>query len=77
MGGACSMHGNYERYIHTKCWSENLNGIDYLEDLDVDGRIVLWIVKEIGWEGVDWIQLGQGRVQYWLLASTLMNLRVS
>jgi hypothetical protein len=35
-----------------------------LEDLGVDGRIILeWIMdlRDIGWEGVDWFHLAQDR----------------
>jgi hypothetical protein len=31
---------------------------------------------EIGWEGVDWIHLAQGRDQWQTLANTVMNLQV-
>jgi hypothetical protein len=33
-------------------------------------------LKEIGWKGVDWIQLAQDRDQWRHLANTVMNLRV-
>jgi hypothetical protein len=34
------------------------------EDLDVGGRIILeWILKEIGWNGMDWNDLAQDRDQ--------------
>jgi len=39
IGGACSMHGNYENAY--KILVENPEGRRYLEDLDVDGRIIL------------------------------------
>jgi len=29
---------------------------------------------EIGWKGVDWIQLAQYRDQYWALVNMVMNL---
>jgi len=33
--------------IHTKFWSENLMGTDHLEDLGVDGIIILeWILEK-------------------------------
>jgi len=32
-----------------------------LEYLGVDGRIVLQCIKEIGWQDVDWMKLGQDR----------------
>jgi hypothetical protein len=33
--------------MHTKFWSENLNGIDKLEDLDVDAKKAFkWVFKK-------------------------------
>jgi hypothetical protein len=34
-------------------------------------------LREIGWEGVDWIFLAQGREQWQNLVNTVMNLRVA
>jgi hypothetical protein len=43
MGSTCSMHGRDD--IHTVFGLENLNGRDCLEDLGIDGRIILeWIL---------------------------------
>jgi hypothetical protein len=40
----------------TEMWYENLKESDKLEDLDVDGRIMLKIyLKETGHEVIDWI----------------------
>jgi hypothetical protein len=33
-------------------------------------------VREIWWEGVDWIHLAQDVDQWWALLNTVMNLRV-
>jgi hypothetical protein len=33
-------------------------------------------LREIGWEGVDWMYLAQGRDQCWAAVNTVMNLRV-
>jgi hypothetical protein len=33
-------------------------------------------LKEIGWDGVDWIELAQDRDQWRALVDTVMNLRV-
>jgi hypothetical protein len=33
-------------------------------------------VREIGWEGVDWINLAQDRDQWWALVNTVMYLQV-
>jgi len=50
-------------YMYAKCWSENLKGRDHLEDLGVDGKIVLVDLREIGWEGVNWMHRAQDRPQ--------------
>jgi hypothetical protein len=31
-------------------------------------------LREIGWEGVDWMDLAQDRDQWWALVNTIMNL---
>jgi hypothetical protein len=33
-------------------------------------------LRELGWEGVDWIHLVQDRDQWWAVAETAMNLGV-
>jgi hypothetical protein len=33
-------------------------------------------LREIGWDGIDWVDLAQGRDQWRALANTVMNLRV-
>jgi hypothetical protein len=43
---------------------ENLKGRDHSEDLGVDEMIMLkWILREVVWEGVHWIQMAQDRDQ--------------
>jgi hypothetical protein len=32
--------------------------------------------REIGWDGIDWINLAQGRYHWRALVNTVMNLRV-
>jgi hypothetical protein len=45
-----------ERGIHAGFWWRNLNDTDHLEDLEVDGRIILKRdCKDIGKEDADWI----------------------
>jgi hypothetical protein len=39
MSEACSTHGRHEKFIQLH--SENLNGRDYLDDLNVDGKKIL------------------------------------
>jgi hypothetical protein len=42
--------------------------IYYLEDLGVDGRIVLkWTFRNIGWGGTDYIAAAQGRDRWRVL----------
>ena len=39
-------------------WWPNLRERDHLEDTDVEGGIILhWMLREIGWVDVDWINL--------------------
>jgi hypothetical protein len=33
-------------------------------------------LRETGWGGTDWIDVAQGRDQWWALVNTVMNLRV-
>ena len=62
--------------MHTGFWWGDLRGGDHLEDLDVDGRIILkWIFKK--WDGgMDWIDVAQGRDRWWAVVSAVMNRRV-
>jgi hypothetical protein len=49
---------------------ESLKQRDHLEDLCFYSRIIInWILREIGWEGM-------GRVQFWALLNTVMDLWV-
>jgi hypothetical protein len=42
----------------------------------VGGRIILrWMLQEIGWSGMDWIDLAKDRDQWRVLVITVMNLR--
>jgi len=59
--------------MHTKFWSENLKGIDHMEDLGIDGNIRMNLMEK-GWEGVDWMHLAQDRGQQQALVNTVMNL---
>jgi hypothetical protein len=33
-------------------------------------------IQEVGWEGVDWIDMAQDRERWWALVNAVMNLRV-
>jgi hypothetical protein len=63
--------------VHTGFWWGDLREGDHLEDLDVDGRIILkWILKQ--WLGdMDWNALAQDRDSWWAHVNAVMNFRVS
>jgi hypothetical protein len=48
-----------------------------LEDPGVNGRIILrWIFRKWGYDGVDWIDLAEGRDRWRSLVIAVMNLTV-
>jgi hypothetical protein len=48
-----------------------------LESKDIGGWTILkWILREIGWDSTDWIDLTQDRDQWRSLVNTVMNLQV-
>jgi hypothetical protein len=50
---------------------------DHLEDLGVDGRIILiFISKKLDGMGIDWIGLAEDRDRWRALVNAVMNLRV-
>jgi hypothetical protein len=50
---------------------------DHQEAQDVGGWIILkWVLREIGWGGMDWIDLAEDRLQWRALVNTVMDLRV-
>jgi hypothetical protein len=58
-------------------WVGKLEGRNHLEDLGIDGRIILKCIFENWDEGLDWIDLVQDRDRWWALVNKVMNLRVS
>ena len=46
-----------------------------MEDLGVNGRIILKWISEKWNEGTDWIDLAQDRDRWWAVADAIMNLR--
>jgi hypothetical protein len=54
-----------KKYMHTLI--EAMYG--HLDNIKID-------LREIGWDGVDWIDLAQDREQWRTLVNTVMNLRV-
>jgi len=53
-------------------WEDNIK-MDFRE-IETDGA--MGDFREIGWEGVDWMDLFQDRVQLCVFVNTVMNLRV-
>jgi hypothetical protein len=65
--------------MHTKFWLKNLKEGDHIEDLGIDGRVILkWILAKLGGgkKGVDWMHLTQDRDQRQVLVNMVMKLKV-
>ena len=62
--------------VCTGLWSGNLKERDHWEDPDVDGRIILRDIQEVGGGCGDWMELAQDRDRWWALVNTVINLRV-
>jgi hypothetical protein len=64
------------RGMHIGYWWEKQKERDQWEDQDVGGWTILKrISREIGWDGIDWIDLPQDRDRWRALVNTVMNLR--
>jgi hypothetical protein len=59
--------------VHTGFWCGNLKERDSLENLGVDGMLILKHLKEKGWNGINWIDLAQVRDKWRALMNTVMN----
>jgi len=60
--------------VHTESWWGKLRERDHLEELGVDGRIILKMdLQEVGW-GMDWIDLAQNRDKWRALVNTVKSL---
>ena len=55
------------------CWG-NLKERLYLENLGIDGRIIL--NRKKGWLGVDWVNLAQDRDRLRSVVTMAMNFRI-
>jgi len=55
---------------------EYLKDRDHLEDLGLSGKIIQMDLREIGWEGVDWLHLAEDRDQWQALVNMVMNFQV-
>jgi hypothetical protein len=47
--------------LHKGFWWGDMKERDNLEDLDVNGNIILKFSSRSGWGGMDWIDLAQNR----------------
>jgi hypothetical protein len=72
--GACSSHKADDR--SEEILLEEMNGRDYLVELDVDGKIILKQILKKLFEYMDWIHPSQHRNQWQELESTAINLQV-
>jgi hypothetical protein len=63
--------------VNTAFWWGNLRERDHMEELSVDGRIILkWSFKDLDGLGMDWIGLAQDREGCLALVNAVLNLRV-
>jgi hypothetical protein len=63
--------------MHIGYWWERWKKEDQWEDQDVGGWTILkWMLREIGWDVIDSIDLAQDRDQWRALVNMVMNLWV-
>jgi hypothetical protein len=68
--------GHTERRDAFRVLVERTEGKNHLEDLGVEGRLILKHLQELGLGGVDWIDLAPDRNRWWAVVNAVMNLRV-
>jgi hypothetical protein len=64
------------RGMHIQYWWGSQTVRDHWEDLDIVVDNIKMDLKEIEWDGTDWIDLAQDRDQWRALVNAVMNLRV-
>jgi hypothetical protein len=62
--------------MHIGYWWEIQKERDNWEDQDIGGWIIIIDLREIGWGGMDWLDLAQDRDQWSALVNAVINLRV-
>jgi hypothetical protein len=63
--------------MHVGYWWESQKERDHGEDKDVGGWTILkWILRQIGWDRVDWIDMAQYTDRWRALVNTVLNLWV-
>jgi hypothetical protein len=75
MGTACSTNGGEEECI--RYWWESQRERNHWEEQDIGRWTILKMdLREIEWDGMDWIDLAQDGDQWRALVNTVMHLRV-
>jgi hypothetical protein len=59
-----------------RVWRGKLTETAHLEDLGVDGRIILKLFSKIEMRGIDWLHLAQDRERWLPIVNSAMNFRV-
>jgi hypothetical protein len=62
--------------MHIGYWWESQKERDHWEDEDVGEWTILKWLREIGWDGVDWMDMAQDRDQRRALVNMALKLRV-
>jgi len=72
MRWACSTHGKVRSAENI--WLKTFSGKDNVDDLGVNGRVILKWIFDIEYEEMDLIQLAQKCVKRWTSVNTVLKL---
>jgi len=60
--------------VQTGFWRVGLREREHLEDTGIEGRIIVKMdLQEVGWRGMNWIDLPQDRDRWRTLVNSVMN----
>ena len=60
--------------MQTGFWRVGLREREHLEDTGIEGRIIVKMdLQEVGWRGMNWIDLPQDRDRWRTLVNSVMN----
>jgi len=76
VGEACSTYGRRGE-VHVGFWWGNMKERDHLEDLGIDGTIILKYIFKKWDEVMDWFDLAQDWDRWRALVNAVMNLSFS
>jgi hypothetical protein len=76
MGGACSTNGD-KRNAHRILVGKPEGKIPLGRPISRSVDNIKMGRREIGWDGVDWIDMAQDRDQWRILVNTVLNLRIA